>query len=81
METKIKSYKDLDVYNRSYKLSIIVCTKVVVKLPKEEKFDLKDYTYVLKKSWQSQKIFSLMDLEPLFDTFFARWPLGLPVVS
>ena len=37
--------------------------------------------YVLKKSWQSQKIFSLMDLEPLFDTFFARWPLGLPVVS
>ena len=42
METKIKSYKDLDVYNRSYKLSIIVCTKVVVKLPKEEKFDLVD---------------------------------------
>jgi four helix bundle protein len=39
---KIKSYTDLDVYNRSYKLSVIVCTKVVVKLPKEEKFDLTD---------------------------------------
>ena len=42
MEGKIKSYKDLDVYNRSYKLSVIVCTKVVVKLPKEERFDLVD---------------------------------------
>lgn len=42
METKIKSYKDLDVYNRSYKLSIIICTKVIIKLPKEEKFDLVD---------------------------------------
>ncbi len=40
--TKIKSYTDLDVYQRSYKLSIIVCTKVIVKMPKEEKFDLVD---------------------------------------
>jgi four helix bundle protein len=41
-EIKIKSYTDLDVYQRSYKLSVIVCTKVVQKLPKEEKFDLVD---------------------------------------
>lgn len=40
--TKIKSYTDLDVYQRSYKLSIIVCTKVILKMPKEEKFDLVD---------------------------------------
>ena len=42
MNNKIKSYTDLDVYQRSYKLSIIICIKVIVKLPKEEKFDLID---------------------------------------
>jgi four helix bundle protein len=42
MDKKIKSYTDLDVYQRSYKLSIIVCAKIIVKLPKEEKFDLVD---------------------------------------
>lgn len=42
MNTKIKSYTDLDVYQRSYKLSVIICTKVIVKLPREEKFDLVD---------------------------------------
>jgi len=41
-KTKIKSYTDLDVYQRSYKLSVIVCTKVIIKLPPEEKFDLVD---------------------------------------
>jgi len=41
-ERKIKSFEDLDVYRKSYKLSIIVCTKVVIKLPQEEKFDLAD---------------------------------------
>lgn len=40
--TKIKSYTDLDVYQRAYKLSLIVCTKVIIKLPSEEKFDLVD---------------------------------------
>jgi len=40
--TKIKSYTDLDVYQRTYKLSIIVCTRVIIKLPKEERFDLVD---------------------------------------
>ncbi len=42
MSNKIKSYTDLDVYQRSYKLSIIICTKVIIKLPKEERFDLVD---------------------------------------
>lgn len=42
MQTKIKSYTDLEVYQRSYKLSVIVCTKVIVKLPRSEKFDLAD---------------------------------------
>lgn len=42
MKTKIKTYQDLEVYRRSYKLSVIVCTKAIVKLPKEEKFDLVD---------------------------------------
>lgn len=42
MQTKIKTYTDLDVYQRAYKLSIIVCTKVIVKLPPTEKFGLID---------------------------------------
>ncbi|MDD3607264.1 MAG: four helix bundle protein [Candidatus Moranbacteria bacterium] len=42
MADKIKSYTDLDVYRRSYELSIIVCTKIIIKLPLEEKFDLAD---------------------------------------
>jgi len=40
MNNKIKSYTDLDVYQRSYKLSVIICTKVIIKMPKEERFDL-----------------------------------------
>ncbi|MFH0892496.1 MAG: four helix bundle protein [Candidatus Falkowbacteria bacterium] len=42
MANAIKSYTDLDVYQRTYKLSIVVCTKAIIKLPKEEKFDLVD---------------------------------------
>ncbi len=42
MANKIKSYNDLDVYQRAYKLSVIVCSRIVVKLPAEEKFDLTD---------------------------------------
>ena len=41
-KTKINSYTDLDVYQRSYRLSVIICTKVIIKMPKEEKFDLTD---------------------------------------
>jgi len=39
---KITSYKDLDVYQRAYKSSILVMTKIVPKLPENEKYDLKD---------------------------------------
>jgi four helix bundle protein len=36
------SFKDLIVYQNSYKASIEVMTKIVPKLPDEEKYDLKD---------------------------------------
>jgi four helix bundle protein len=39
---KITNYKDLDVYQRSYKASIMVMTKIVPKLPGSENYDLKD---------------------------------------
>lgn len=39
---KIKSYRDLDVYQRSYKACILVMTEIVPKLPNSEKYDLKD---------------------------------------
>ena len=42
MKTPIRSYHDLDVYQRSYKDSIKVCTEIVPKLPITEKFDLAD---------------------------------------
>jgi len=36
----IKSFTDLEVYQNSYTASIEVITKIVPKLPKEEKYDL-----------------------------------------
>lgn len=44
MEDKkpIKSFRDLLVYNNTYKASIEVMTKIIPKLPDSEKFDLKD---------------------------------------
>ena len=39
---KIISYRDLDVYQRSYKDAILVMTKIIIKLPERERFDLKD---------------------------------------
>lgn len=38
----IKSFRDLEVYQNSYKASVIVATKLLPKLPESEKFDLKD---------------------------------------
>jgi len=38
----IKSFKDLEVYQNTYNTSIIVLTKLIPKLPKEERFDLVD---------------------------------------
>jgi len=43
MEKKrITSFKDLDVYQNTYKASIIVMTKIAPHLPDSEKYDLKD---------------------------------------
>ena len=39
---KIRSYNDLDVYQRSYKTSLLVMTKIIPKLPDNERYDLKD---------------------------------------
>lgn len=39
---KIVDFNDLDVYQRSYKISLILITKVLPKLPTAEKFDLID---------------------------------------
>lgn len=38
----IKSFRDLIVYQNLYKAMVLVHTKIVPKLPKEEKFDLGD---------------------------------------
>ena len=43
MENKtIKSYRDLRVYQNLYKAMLLVLTKIVPKLPKEERYDLAD---------------------------------------
>lgn len=39
---KIISYKDLDVYQRSYRAAVMVMIKIIPKLPESEKYDLKD---------------------------------------
>jgi hypothetical protein len=39
---KIASFHDLEVYQKVYKLSIVVMRQIVPKLPESEKFDLKD---------------------------------------
>lgn len=40
--SKITSYKDLDVYQRSYTCSILMITKFISMLPDSERYDLKD---------------------------------------
>ncbi|MDP2873838.1 MAG: four helix bundle protein, partial [bacterium] len=35
-------YKDLDVYQRSYKSAILVVTRIIPSLPSSERFDLRD---------------------------------------
>jgi len=39
---KIKSFKDLEVYQNTYRASIIVCKEIIIKLPPEEKYNLRD---------------------------------------
>ncbi len=42
VEKPISSFQDLRVYQNLYKAMIIVLTKIILKLPKEERFDLVD---------------------------------------
>lgn len=42
MKKRVTSFLDLEVYQESYELSITVMTKILPKLPLEEKFDLKN---------------------------------------
>jgi four helix bundle protein len=42
MEKKIKSYEDLEVYQRSYQNCLVLIKQFLPQLPKEEKFDLVD---------------------------------------
>ncbi|MDP3987902.1 MAG: four helix bundle protein [Candidatus Levybacteria bacterium] len=42
MLKKICSFRDLEVYQNSYKGSILIATRILPKLPANEKFDLKD---------------------------------------
>ena len=42
MRKKIASFRDLEVYQMSYRAAIIVIKQIIPKLPKEEKFDLAD---------------------------------------
>lgn len=39
---RVVSFRDLDVYQRTYKAAIEVMTKIMPKLPDNEKYDLKD---------------------------------------
>ena len=38
----IKSFKDLDVYQNSYKSMLVVMKEIIPQLPESEKYDLKD---------------------------------------
>lgn len=38
----IRSFRDLEVYQKTYKAAILVMTKIIPKLPDSEKYDLKD---------------------------------------
>ena len=42
MENKVRSFTDLDVYKRLYSSMLLVMTKVLPKLPNEERFGLID---------------------------------------
>ncbi len=41
-KTPIRSFRNLEVYQNSYRSSILVATTILPKLPESEKFDLKD---------------------------------------
>jgi four helix bundle protein len=39
---KVKSFRDLEVYQNSYRAMLVVAKELLPKLPEHEKFDLKD---------------------------------------
>jgi len=41
-KVKIRSFRDLEIYQESYELSLIVNRQIITKLPKEKKYDLVD---------------------------------------
>ncbi len=41
-KNKIRSFRDLDVYQNLYKACILVMTRIIPKLPTSERYDLKD---------------------------------------
>lgn len=41
-KVKIRSFRDLEIFQESYELSLIVNRQIITKLPKEEKYDLVD---------------------------------------
>ena len=42
MNSKVRSFRDLDVYKRLYDAMLVVVTKIIPKLPTEERFGLID---------------------------------------
>ena len=42
VKAKVVSFRDLDVYRRTYEASVMVMTKIIPKLPANEKYDLRD---------------------------------------
>lgn len=42
MNKPIKSFRDLEVYQNSYKGSVLIAKRILPKLPENEKFDLRD---------------------------------------
>ncbi|MFC1727733.1 four helix bundle protein [Patescibacteria group bacterium] len=42
VKKRIISFRDLEVYQNTYRASVVVMTEVVPKLPESEKYDLKD---------------------------------------
>lgn len=41
-KTPIRSFRDLNVYQNTYKSSVIIATQILSRIPDKEKYDLKD---------------------------------------
>ncbi|MBI4135238.1 hypothetical protein HY477_00685 [Candidatus Uhrbacteria bacterium] len=76
--TKITSYHDLDVYQRSYKASILMMTKIIPRLPEVEKYDLKDqlceqlireYDIIGKQLFRLEQAWNKFSKRPMTSTY------------